>query len=348
MQSFDGLKKRRVDVEWLREEILLEDDLAKRMNAQKTLLEVEMKAEDRFSVWDPEYVTAEPDSRLRKASMAGAGALALVVFLISFIEFRCRRVSNVTDVVDGLKFRFVGSIPFLHSRTRGKSKATAWREELMDSIEKARTVLLHAAQSESLQVFVVTSAVGGEGKTLTSSQLAASLARAGRKTLLVDADLRRPALQKVFSLKASPGFAELLRGEVAISEAVQTGPVAGLSIISAGQSDERSIQALSQSVLADLFKALRTDFEFVVVDSAPVLPVADSQLICQHADGVIFSVLRDVSRLPLIYAAHERLVALRIRILGAVVNGVIGRTVLLPLRYPSTTASPIVSEGFDS
>jgi Mrp family chromosome partitioning ATPase len=76
--------------------------------------------------------------------------------------------------------------------------------------------------------------------------------------------------------------------------------------------------------LGDVLDGLRENYDFIVIDSAPVLPVADSQLIGQHADGVVFSVMRDVSRLPEVYAAYERLSVLRIRILGAVVNGAAG------------------------
>jgi polysaccharide biosynthesis transport protein len=263
------------------------------------------------------------------------------------LEFRSRRVSNIDEVVRGLKMRFVGSMPPLSSRASqpGQPKGGSGRgqNQMAESIETTRTVLLHAAESESLRVIVVTSAVGGEGKTLTCSHLAASLARAGRKTLLIDADLRRPVMQRLFNLALEPGFSELLRGEVDVRTAVQPGPIAGLSIIAAGRGDDRSIQALSQPILGQLFKSFRDEYDFVIVDSAPVLPVADSQVICQQADGVIFAILRDVSRLPQIYSAHERLASLRIRILGAVVNGTEGP--VYGSSYPYSPGNPGAKAG---
>ena len=323
--SFQLLNKTRVNVEWLRDEIKLEDDLAKRMKAQIEHLQIEMKAPERFTVLEEAYSVPDQDTRIKKAGMAGGGAFLFILFGIAFLEFRTRRLSSVDEVVGGLRMRFVGSLPSLRSRKRkagssGKS-GDRWHDQLAESIETTRTVLLHAAQSESLRLIVVTSAVGGEGKTLTCSHLAASLARAGRKTLLIDADLRRPALQRIFNLRIQPGFSDMLRGEVDLAGAVQPGPIVGLSVISAGNTDDRAIQALSQPVLGELFTKFRQEYDFVIVDSAPILPVADSQVICQQADGVVFTVLRDVSRLPQIYAAHERLVALRIRVLGTVVNG---------------------------
>jgi capsular exopolysaccharide synthesis family protein len=192
---------------------------------------------------------------------------------------------------------------------------------MTESVEATRTMLLHAAQTEAMRVIVITSAVGGEGKTLTASHLAVSLARAGRKTLLVDADLRRPALLKLFNLQVQPGLSEVLRGEAELNAAFQEGPAPGLTILAAGMSDDRAVQALSQPILDDIIAKAKEGFDFIIIDSTPVLPVADSTLLCQQADGVIFSVLQDVSRLPQVYAAYERLAALRIRILGAVVNG---------------------------
>src|SRR5207248_2110220 len=88
------------------------------------------------------------------------------------------------------------------------------------------------------------------------------------------------------------------------------------------QSCSQAVQNLARTRIADVLRSFSDAYEFVVIDSAPVLPIADAQLIGQHVDGVVFSVMRDVSRLPSVYAACERLALLRVRILGAVVNGI--------------------------
>src|SRR5262249_29595761 len=145
--------------------------------------------------------------------------------------------------------------------------------------------------------------------------------RAGWRALLVDADFRRPSLQKVFGLENLAGLSEVLRGEIDIREARQAGPIEGLSLLPAGQCDELSLRALAQGTLRGLFDQVKDDYDLIIVDSAPVLPVVDSQLIAQAVDGVILSALRDVSRLPLIHAAYERLTLFQVRLLGAVVHG---------------------------
>jgi capsular exopolysaccharide synthesis family protein len=327
--AFQELNRQRINVEWLQDEIKLDDDLARKLALQKQLLDVEMQSPDRYRVMEEAFCVPDTDTRIKKASTAGFGAFGFIVLAIALLEFRSRKVNSADELVRGLKIRLVGALPNLPSRSgqygQGKrDRDVRWQNRMAESVQSARTMLLHSAQTDALRVIAVTSAVGGEGKTLTCSHLAASLARAGRKTLLIDADLRRPSLQKLFSLAEGPGFSELLRGETQIPAAVQATPIDGLSIISAGVSDAATIQALAQPVFGELMKQLREQYDFVIVDTAPILPVADSQMICQHADGVIFAILRDVSRLPQIYAAHERLMALRVRILGAVLNGTDG------------------------
>lgn len=325
-KSFKEVKKAQIGMEWLRDELSLTETLAKTVASQMQLLEIEMQAPQRSRLLEEATSVPDKDARIKKAGAAGGGVFCAIVFLIAFLEFRSRRVSNVDEVVRGLNLRLVGALPVLPARARQvvatpRAKDLRWQSQLAESVEAARTMLLHAAQAEAMQVIVVTSAVSGEGKTLTCSHLAVSLARAGRKTLLIDADLRRPALQSIFQLPLGPGLSEVLRGDAELGTTIQDRPVPGLSVMTAGVRDDRSLQALAQPKLDEIIRSLKERYEFVIVDSAPVLLVADTQQIAQRCDGVLFSVLQDISRLPEIHAAVERLAALRIRILGAVVNG---------------------------
>ncbi len=192
---------------------------------------------------------------------------------------------------------------------------------LIESIDGVRTNLIHCQGSESTQVVMITSALDREGKTTVASQLAASLARGGRRALLIDGDLRRPAAHRLFELPLEPGLCEVLRGEADVNDVIRPTRAAGLWMIPAGQYDLESIQALSKDGLAEVFETLRQKFEFIVVDSAPVLTIADSLMLGQHVDAVIMSVVRDVSQAPKVYDACERLRAVGMRILGCVVNG---------------------------
>jgi polysaccharide biosynthesis transport protein len=168
---------------------------------------------------------------------------------------------------------------------------------------------------------MITSASKGEGKSSLSSHLAISLARTGRRTLLADFDLRSPSAHRLFEIARGPGVCELLRGEVDVDEVVV--PVmADLDVIPAGSRDALAVRTLAQDGLSDLIARMKARYDFVVIDSAPLLPVADSLLLSQHVDAVVLSVYREVSRMPTVFAGHERLAGLGVRVLGVVVTGV--------------------------
>ncbi|HEV3448862.1 MAG TPA: CpsD/CapB family tyrosine-protein kinase, partial [Gemmataceae bacterium] len=167
----------------------------------------------------------------------------------------------------------------------------------------------------------VTSPGNGEGKTTLACHLAASLARGSRNTLLIDCDLRNPAASSQFDLPNEPGISEALRGEIEYDEAILSTPVARLSLLPAGKSDRLAIQCLAQENVEKVFQLMREQYDFIVIDAPAVLPFADSLLIGQYADAVLFSVLRNRSRLPLLHAAQQKLSSLGIRTLGAVVIG---------------------------
>src|SRR5262249_22131668 len=106
-----------------------------------------------------------------------------------------------------------------------------------------------------------------------------------------------------------------------VSQAILPSPIRGLSILQAGRQARAVIPVLAQSPIRMLFDDLRAQFDFIVIDSCPVLPVADSLLVGQNVDAVLFSVRPHVSQTPLVSAACERLTVLGIRVMGVVVNG---------------------------
>lgn len=267
------------------------------------------------------------NKKIAMSSVGGIGAFFTVILLVSFLEWRTRRVDGVDQVVTELGMRVIGTVPVFPNRASIQAAVEAgganWRFVLNESINSTRTMLLHTAKSQSMQVVMVTSATQGEGKTSLSSQLATSMATAGMRTLIVDCDLRNPCIMKLFEIPLTPGVSEVLRQEVDVSDAVQATAVPNLWVIPAGQCSNATIAALAQGhPMETLFNRLRGQFDFVIVDSCPVLPVADALLIAQHVDGVVFSIMQDISQLPKVMTASEKLTQLNIPLLGAVVNGI--------------------------
>jgi polysaccharide biosynthesis transport protein len=316
-----------MDLYSIEEEIAYADGVAKRIGNELEILNVELQAPPRVRLIETAELprTKDEPNRLKKVGMAGLGTLAAVLGCVSLWEFRARRIDSVDEVVRGLGLRLVGALPARPewNGLRGASEARVqqWESQMVESVDAARTALLHASAVESIRVVMVASAVGGEGKTSLACHLAASLARAGRRTLLVDGDLRRPAVHQMFDLPAGPGLSEVLRGEAGLDDVIRPVSATGLGVIPAGRCDGKVVRALAREDLRALLGRLRQRYDFVVIDSAPVLPVADALLIGQHVDAVLFSILRGVSRVPTVYAAYERLSSLGIRQLGAVVTG---------------------------
>jgi capsular exopolysaccharide synthesis family protein len=323
------IKHGAIEIEALRQEIAKDDEAAKRIGDSVQALMVELEAPARVTLLESAAASEKPDYRQKAAGGAALGAFALALLGVAWLEFQARRIRGPQQVAEGLGIKLVGTIPDIPRRRPGglgtwRSQRTSeyWRRLLTESIDVTRGFLVRAAQAESLRIVMVTSALEGEGKTTVASHLAVSLARAGFLTLLIDGDLRRPILHRMFAVHLAPGLNEVLRGEAVVEDTVRATDMNELSVLPGGRWDEsQSIRAVAGDGIKNALGRLRASYDFIIVDSSPVLPVVDPLVMGQHVDGVIFSILRDVSRLPSVHAAHERMADFGIRILGAVING---------------------------
>jgi capsular exopolysaccharide synthesis family protein len=255
------------------------------------------------------------------ATMGGATAFALACFCIGYLEFRHRRLNGPEEVDEGLGIRVVGTLPALNAR-KALDPNHPVVAQLTESIDGVRTILMHDSTSKRRQVVLVTSGATMEGRTTVASQLAASLARAGRRTLLIDGDLRRPALHALFDVPLEDGLCEVLRAEVDVDDVIRPTHAEGLWLLTAGYCDIDAIHALATEQMQPVFDKLRNEYDFVIIDGAPVLGMSDALIFGQYSDGAILSVRRDHSQMPKINQAAELLRGVGIRIIGAVVNGV--------------------------
>jgi hypothetical protein len=145
------------------------------------------------SLEDAYIVPVDVEARkIRFAALGTLGGFGLAALLVGLLELRLRRVDSADSAARSLGVTLLGTVP---SPPRGLSRLGnsygngRWQAQLTESIDNARTMLLHGLGGSSVQIILVTSAVGGEGKTSLSSHLAVSLARSGRSTLLVDGDI---------------------------------------------------------------------------------------------------------------------------------------------------------------
>jgi polysaccharide biosynthesis transport protein len=315
-------------IDAIQDEILHADNAAKEIGKELEVLKVELRAPSRVR----QYETAdaprkEDDKRVSMAGMAGLGTLSLFILAVAFLESRTRRITSLDEVTQGLGLRVMGSLPPIRYPGRRSTRIGGQSDPycgnlLTESIDSIRTMILHSTGDRSLRTIMVTSASSGEGKTTLACHLATSLARAGMKTLLIDCDLRKPTIHRLYDVPAAPGFSEFLRGEAGADEVIRITTSDGPNLITAGACDALALRALAQAAPGTIFDVFCGSHDIVVLDTAPVLPVTDTLLVGRHIDAVVYSILRDVSRFPWILAALGRLKSLDIRILGAVVTGV--------------------------
>lgn len=256
--------------------------------------------------------------------LGGVGAFAVTCFGIGYFEFTGRRLDGPSQVDEGLGIRVVGTLPALSARNAIDPDHPIVAQ-LTDSIDSVRTILMHDSTTKRRQIVLVTSASTMEGRTTVASQLAASLARAGRRTLLVDGDLRRPALHALFDVPLEDGLCEVLRAEIDVADVIRPTHAEGLWLLTAGYCDVDAIHALATEQMQPVMDKLRADYDFIIIDGAPVLGMSDALIFGQFSDGAVLSVRRDYSQMPNIHHAAELLRGVGIRIIGAVVNGVSGK-----------------------
>lgn len=154
-----------------------------------------------------------------------------------------------------------------------------------EAFRTMRATLAHAAGRDNSRVFLITSAIPGEGKTFTSSNFAAILAQQDLKTLLVDADLRKPSVSKLlFNENIKPGLSEVLLGHVTAEQAIVPTKIENLWVLPAGGIAPNPSELLAQSRIKDVFGLLKEKFDRIVIDTSPVLAVRDPLLLAPLVD----------------------------------------------------------------
>jgi capsular exopolysaccharide synthesis family protein len=258
--------------------------------------------------------------RILLATVGGLTGLALTCYCVALVEFRHRRLNGPGEVDEGLGVRVLAVMPAASPKALVSRGLIA--TQAAESIDNVRSALLQDSKSRRHQVLLVTSPESMEGATTVAVSLAMSLARAGRRTLIVDGDLRSPTLHKFFGLPLEDGLSEVLRTQTELSDAIRHTPHDGLHFLSAGVCDFEAVRLLATEQPQAIIEKLRDQFDFVVIDCPPILSVSDSSSIGQFADGAILAVLRDQSSIPNIHQAVEKLRLLGVKLLGAVVGGV--------------------------
>jgi capsular exopolysaccharide synthesis family protein len=169
---------------------------------------------------------------------------------------------------------------------------------------------------------MITSTGPHEGKTLVATNLAVSLAQAGQSVVLVDADMRRPRVHEVFGVSQEPGLSELVAGMVTADAVIYPSGLDGLSLVAAGHIPPNPAELLSSPHFRRVLAGLSERFEWVLIDTPPVMAITDASLVAHVASGVLFVVGSELTGVPAALNALEQLEAAKARFVGAVLNKV--------------------------
>ncbi|MCW5550915.1 MAG: polysaccharide biosynthesis tyrosine autokinase [Verrucomicrobiae bacterium] len=271
---------------------------------------------------------------LQTMTIAGLLGLLAGVALLLLVDRFDDRPASFTDLQDMFDEHVLGQIP-LQQVTKSKTKAGVPlvqpnddRHTFVEAYRNVRSSLLYmATEGKRPRTIVVTSAIPGEGKSLTAANLAITMAQAGSRVVLVDADLRKGQLHQRFGVNASPGLEEVLAEGVPLAQALQPTPVSNLMFVPRGKTSRNPGELfLTQSTL-DLIKELSAQHDYVIIDTAPVMAVDDVTSLAHHAEGVVFVLRARFTSARVARAALELLYQREADVLGLVFNGVqVGRS----------------------
>jgi len=254
------------------------------------------------------------------------GGMGLGFALAFFANYLDDSVKSQDDVETYLKLNFLGYIPNIKSNSLVERDQQAHLHPQSNAAEGFRTVraaisLVH--KSDKFKVLAFTSTIPSEGKSLVTSNLAIVTAQTGVRTLLIDADLRRPSIHKAFQMQSPVGLSAYLTGQVTdVDEIIHKTDIPNLDIMCCGAVPDNPSELVGSKKMGELLNAVRDKYDRVFVDCPPVSAVSDPLMVASRTDGIVF-----VTKFNKIRRDHARRTIQRIQdagvfILGNVINDI--------------------------
>jgi capsular exopolysaccharide synthesis family protein len=258
------------------------------------------------------------------AIILGIGA----VFIKEYID---DSVKDIDEIERELKVNIIGNIPLIklkNGKTMVSERSKLLTEvpensPIVESYKILRTNLLYLSEgTKTPQIIVVSSATKGEGKSTTASNLSIVLAQLDKKVLLIDGDLRRPVIDKMFNLSFDKGFTNILKGETSVEKVIYPSGIENLWIIPYGERTSHSTELLEGKLTRKIFEQLKGMFDFIIVDTSPILSVADPTIISRLSDGLLWVVQFKKAKKRELHYTKKLLKNLNIPLVGFVFNNV--------------------------
>ncbi len=274
-------------------------------------------------VVDPARIPDHPvkPKKTRNVLLAIIVGLTLGMGMAFFFEY----LDNTINTPDELE-RYC-KIPFLGVVSKFKTDATGDeiivhsnpKSNVAEGFRTIRTNLLFSSPDIEKKCILITSALPRDGKSLQSTNIAVSFAQMGKKVLLIDADMRKARIHEIFSLERSPGLSEYLAGNDLRPQPTE---ITGLEVLTAGRSCPNPSELLGSKRMKELLESERAkdDFDMVIIDSPPILSVADAAILSAVTDGVVLVVNAGSTPRPAIQRAIQQLSDVEAKLIGCVLN----------------------------
>ena len=193
---------------------------------------------------------------------------------------------------------------------------------LAESYRSIRTALLLSSADNPVKTVAVTSALPGEGKTVSVANLAITLAQSGKTVLVVDADLRRPRQHRLFKVKNTFGLTTYLTDTVGIKEVVKSTEIPNLFVVNAGPIPPNPAELLGSDKMSRFIRMMADECDFILFDLPPMLEISDALVLGAKVDGMVLVVQGDKTSREALKKAREKLDLLKVRTIGVIINNV--------------------------
>ncbi|MEO6212379.1 MAG: polysaccharide biosynthesis tyrosine autokinase, partial [Vicinamibacterales bacterium] len=254
-------------------------------------------------------------------TFAFVAGLVLAIGLAFGFEYLDNRIKTPQELKAQLGIPFLGMVPLVAvDKQPNPLIDNGVPQSFAEAFKSIRTNVLFSSADEGMRSLVVTSAGPGEGKSLVAGNVALALAQAGQRVLLVDADMRRPRVHEIFGGEQEPGLSNVLAGNSKSSEAIRKSSSSGLWLLPAGHIPPNPAELLGSRRYTDLMTSLTAHFDWVILDTPPVMVVADSSIVANQSSGVVFVVRADHTSKHAVRAAAEQLEAANAHLVGSVLN----------------------------
>jgi capsular exopolysaccharide synthesis family protein len=263
-------------------------------------------------------VSPQPARNVALALLLGLLAGAGIAVMRDTLDTRIRTSEDLAEVTR--ESPVLGNIHF--DKTASKAPMITQLDSHAPRVEAFRVLrsnLQFINVDGSNQIFVLTSALPGEGKSSTACNLALTLADAGQKVLLLEGDLRRPRAAAYLGLENSVGVTTVLLGRATLEEAIQS-VVENCDLLASGVIPPNPAELLQSDAMRRLLAQARADYDFVLIDAPPLLPVTDAALLAAESDGAVLVVHHGATRRDEVASSVSRLDSVGARLLGTVVS----------------------------